>query len=70
MPNTGYKRRQRKGFYITLKDIKCDCGLPATKQVQVAQYNANGNDLYSVLPLCEECYQLMLQEDTGILQAA
>jgi hypothetical protein len=69
MPNTTNKRMQRKGFYLTLRDITCDCGHPATRQVQVAQFNANGNDLVSVLPLCEDCYALMIQEDR-VLAAA
>ncbi len=63
MPNTGFKRRQRKGYYISLKDIKCDCGQPATRQVQVSQLRANGNKLANVLPLCDECYALMLEEE-------
>ncbi len=63
MPNTTNKRRLRKGLYVTLKDIKCDCGQPATHQVQVAQLRANGNELANVLPLCDECYALMLDEE-------
>lgn len=63
MPNTTNKRIQRKGFYLSLKDIKCDCGAPATRQVQVAQLRANGNVLSNVLPLCDDCYQLMLDEE-------
>jgi hypothetical protein len=63
MPNTKYKRQQRKGFYITLKNIRCDCGLPATRQVQVSQVNANGKDLANVLVLCDDCYALMLDEE-------
>jgi hypothetical protein len=63
MANTGYKRRQRKGFYVTLKDIRCDCGNPATRQVQVSQLRANGNELANVLPLCDDCYALMLDEE-------
>ena len=63
MPNTGFKRRQRKGYYISLKDIKCDCGQPERHQVQVSQLRANGNELANVLPLCEECYALMLEEE-------
>jgi hypothetical protein len=63
MPNNGYKRHQRKGFYISLKDIRCDCGQPATHQVQVSQLRANGNELANVLPLCDDCYQLMLEEE-------
>lgn len=70
MQNTGFKRRQRKGFYINLRDIRCDCGLPATRQVQVVQLRANGNEMTSVIPLCEDCYQMMAAEDRGILQAA
>jgi hypothetical protein len=69
MPNTTNKRMQRKGFYLTLRDITCDCGRPATRQVQVAQFNANGNDLVNVLPLCDDCYALMIQEDR-VLAAA
>lgn len=63
MPNNGYKRHQRKGFYVTLKNIRCDCGLPATRQVQVDQLRANGNELASVLALCDDCYALMLDEE-------
>ena len=62
--------RQQKGFYRSLKDIRCDCGAPATRQVQVQLYNANNKPIKQVMPLCEECYELMCQEDTGILQAA
>ena len=70
MPNTTNKRIQRKGFYISLKDVRCDCGQPATKQVQVQLYNANNKPIKQVMPLCESCYELMRDEDTGILQAA
>lgn len=63
MPNNGYKRRQRKGYYISLKNIKCDCGNAATRQVEIAQVNANGNDLANVLALCDDCYALMLDEE-------
>jgi len=70
MPNTTNKRIQRKGFYLSLKDVKCDCGLPATKQVQVQLYNANDRPIKQVMPLCQSCYDLMQREDTGILQAA
>ncbi len=63
MANTGYKRRQRKGYYVSLKNIRCDCGCPATKQVQVSQVNANGKDLANVLVLCDDCYALMLDEE-------
>ncbi len=71
MPNTRDKRlQQRKGFYRSLKDVKCDCGKSATKQVQVQLYNANGRPITQVMPLCDGCYQLMCKEDNGILQAA
>ena len=63
MPNTTNKRRQRKGFYINLKDIRCECGQPATRQVQVTQLRANGNELSNVLPLCNNCYALMIDEE-------
>lgn len=71
MPNTTNKRiQQYKGFYRSLRDIKCDCGAPATRQVQVQLINANNKAIKQVMPLCDECYQLMCDEDTGILQAA
>ncbi len=71
MPITTNKRLQQyKGFYRSLKDVKCDCGKPATKQVQVQLYNANNRAIKQVMPLCDDCYQLMCDEDTGILQAA
>jgi hypothetical protein len=71
MPNTTNKRiQQYKGFYRSLKDVKCDCGQPATKQVQVQLINANDREIKQVMPLCDGCYELMCQEDTGILQAA
>jgi len=70
MPNTTNKRLQRKGFYRSLRDVRCDCGQPATRQVQVLLYNANNRAIKQVMPLCDDCYQLMCREDTGILQAA
>ena len=71
MPNTTNKLiQQHKGFYRSLKDVKCDCGNPATIQVQVQLINANDRAIKQVMPLCDDCYQLMSQEDTGILQAA
>lgn len=64
MPNTTNKRLQQyKGFYRSLKDVKCDCGQPATRQVQLQLYNANNNLIRQVMPLCEECYALMLDEE-------
>ena len=63
-------KRQQKGFYRSLRDIRCDCGQPATIQVQVQLYNANNKAIKQVMPLCDACYQLMCDEDTGILQAA
>ena len=47
------KRRKKQGFYTRLKDIKCDCGQPATRQVQIAQFGATGKNIKNVLPLCE-----------------
>lgn len=70
MPNTTNKQIQRKGFYVSLKDVKCDCGMPATRQVQVQLINANNKPIKQVMPLCDTCYDLMCAEDTGILQAA
>ena len=70
MPNTTNKPIRPKGFYLLLRDIKCDCGNPATRQVQVQLYNANSRAIKQVMPLCDECYQLMCAEDSGILQAA
>lgn len=71
MPNTTNKRLQQyKGFYRSLKDVKCDCGQPATRQVQVQLFNANDRPIKQVMPLCQRCYELMSAEDTGILQAA
>ncbi len=70
MRNTTNRRIQPKGFYLSLKDIKCDCGAPATRQVQVLLYNANNRPIKQYMPLCQGCYELMLQEDTGILEAA
>ena len=71
MPNTRDDRlQQRKGFYRTLRDVKCDCGQPATRQVQVQLINANDKMIKQVMPLCESCFELMRSEDTGILQAA
>lgn len=71
MPNTRDDRlQQRKGFYRSLKDVRCDCGQPATRQVQVQLINANDRPIKQVMPLCQKCYELMSQEDTGILQAA
>lgn len=71
MPNTRDDRlQQRKGFYRSLKDVQCDCGQPATKQVQVQLINANNKPIRQVMPLCQACYELMCDEDTGILQAA
>lgn len=32
--------------------------------------NANDREIKQVMPLCDGCYELMCQEDTGILQAA
>ena len=70
MPSTTHKQLQPKGFYRSLRDIRCDCGQPATRQVQVQLYNANSRAIKQVMPLCDECYQLMCAEDSGILQAA
>ena len=71
MPNTTNKRlHQFKGFYRSLKDVKCDCGQPATRQVQVQLINANDKPIRQVMPLCESCFEMMEREDTGILQAA
>ena len=63
MPNTRLKRQQRKGFYANLKNIRCECGNPATRQVQVSQLRGNGNELANVLALCEDCYQIMLDDE-------
>jgi len=71
MPNTTNKRLQQyKGFYRSLKDVKCDCGNPATRQVQVQLINSSDRAIKQVMPLCDSCYQLMCKEDKGILQAA
>lgn len=70
MPSITHKQLQPKGFYRSLRDIRCDCGNPATRQVQVQLINANDRPIRQVMPLCDACYQLMCDEDNGILQAA
>lgn len=68
MPNTTNKRIQRKGIYVDLKDIQCECGHPATRQVLVTQLRGSGNEVSNVLPLCDNCYKLMVEEEQAYCQ--
>jgi len=65
------KPHQATGYtLVPTAQVMCDCGQPATHQVSVQQLNANDRRITAILPLCDDCYQLMLAEDQGILWAA
>lgn len=61
---------QRHGYYASLRDVRCECGHTATTQVQVTQFNANGSQITSYMPLCGDCYQLWLEDEQPVRQAA
>ena len=69
MTHTAFSKEHAIHGYRRLIAIRCDCGQLATRQVQVEQYNSFDRLRKVTLPLCEGCYQLMLQEDKGIVRA-
>ena len=69
MTHTAFTKQHQQTGYRRLIAIRCDCGRPATHQVQVQQFNGFGRRTKTTLPLCDACYQLMLAEDRGILRA-
>lgn len=69
MTHTAHSKHHQETGYRRLIGIKCDCGQPATHQAQVWQFNSNGVRYRAVLPLCQNCYNLILQEDRGVVRA-
>lgn len=69
MTHTAFDKRHQQQGYRRLIAIRCDCGQPATHQIQVEQYSSLDRLRIVTLALCESCYQLMLAEDRGIRRA-
>lgn len=68
MAHTAFDRHHKQRGYASLDTIRCDCGQPAKHQVQAMQFNASGRQLTVIIPLCENCFVLMLQEDKGVVK--
>jgi len=45
----------------------CDCGQPATDHVWVYQLAGNGTPTRQFIEVCEDCRQLFIEEDPGVM---
>lgn len=48
------------------RNVRCECGCRATRQVWFRQQGADGRWMVNWLPLCEECYEMMVREDRTV----
>lgn len=57
-------RPRHRGWRRFDKQVRCECGDPATRQVQFVQLSSSGEAFVNYLVICQACYELMQAEDS------